>query len=233
MKRPDGKGLTAELVTLCERAEEPQPPEPGLQYMREEDYRDLAGDIIRRNGRDLWVFAYGSLLWRPVFEPALSLPAQARGWRREFCLEIPRWRGSPDRPGLMLALRQGGSCSGLAQRMNAADLEAQLVRLLRREVDTEEDCASLRVIEVATVLGTLNALAFWAEPVQSRFFAEKTVEEQALMLARACGSVGSCAAYVWNTLQSLQDFAIADDYLEDLSHRMAMIIREDHGVLSP
>src|ERR1700741_1259287 len=58
----------------------------------------------------LWVFAYGSLIWKPAIETVEHLRATAPGWHRAFSLKLTRWRGSPTQPGLMMGLRRGGRC---------------------------------------------------------------------------------------------------------------------------
>ena len=190
----------------------------------------LANRLLDEAGGELWVFAYGSLLWRPAFQICESLPAIASGWRREFCLEIPRWRGTPDQPGLMMALRRGGSCTAHVQKIDGPDRQADLVKLLRREIDIDEDVASLQFIEADTPKGMIRALACWAEPVASRFFTRKPIEVQAHMLARACGSAGSGAAYLYHTLEALAQLGISDSYLNDLASRVADEIVLHHGL---
>ena len=225
-----GKQLTAEMVALCERPSPKLGPEPGLTYLSAKEHGELANRLLDEVRGDLWVFAYGSLLWRPEFPVAESREATAPGWRREFCMEIPRWRGTPEQPGLMMALRQGGSCKAVVQRIGGEDRHAGLVKLLRREIDVAEDVASLRFIEAETTKGSVRAIAFWAEPVASRFFASKPIEVQAHMLARACGSTDSGAAYLYRTLEALAELGIADDYLSDLASRVAGEIARHHGL---
>src|SRR5262245_27783150 len=120
--------LSAELVALCERLEPRLGPEPGLVYYTPEDFQAIAERLLAETGGGpLWIFAYGSLLWRPAFAAVETRLATAQGWRRDFCMEIRRWRGSPDYPGLMMGLRKGGRCAGAVQRIDEADQVAHLV----------------------------------------------------------------------------------------------------------
>src|SRR4051794_25141489 len=117
--RDTGFSLTAKLAASCERAEPDPGPEPGIAYFNDEAYIQTARTVLETAPEDgIWVFAYGSLLWRPAFAPHETRVAHVSGWRREFCLEISRWRGSPQQPGLMMALRKGGFCRGLALRLS-------------------------------------------------------------------------------------------------------------------
>jgi len=214
--------LSPELVALCERPEPRLGPEPGLVYYTPEDFQVIAERLLAEAGDGpLWIFAYGSLLWRPSFAAVETRLATAEGWRRDFCMEIRRWRGSPDCPGLMMGLRKGGSCAGAVFRIDEADRVAELVKLLRRETDVEEDLQSVRWIETNTSEGKVRALACWAEPVMSRMFVEKPIEEQARMLARACGSGGSGAYYLHQTVASLAALGLSDAYLNALDEMVA------------
>jgi cation transport protein ChaC len=146
-------------------------------------------------------------------------------------MEITRWRGSPDQPGLMMGLRRGGgTCPGMVIQLAHHDRHAQLVRLLRRETDTAEDLLCLRWIEADTDEGRVRALACWAEPVKSRMFVEKTIEEQAYMLARACGWAGSGAAYLHRTVVSLAELGLDDAYLAQLAELVSMDIAGRAGI---
>lgn len=216
--------LSPELVALCERSEPKLGPEPGLTYLTPEDFQAVAARFLDEAGAGpLWIFAYGSLLWRPAFDAVETRLASAAGWRRDFCMEIRRWRGSPQYPGLMMALRMGGACTGVVMQIGGADRQAQLVKLLRRETDCEEDLRSVRWIEAETAEGKVRALACWAEPVMSRMFVDKPMEEQARMLARACGSGGSGAYYLHQTVMSLAGLGLSDKYLDALD---GMVARE-------
>jgi glutathione-specific gamma-glutamylcyclotransferase len=223
--------LTAELVALCERPEPRLGPEPGLVYYTPEDFQVVAERLLAEAGDGpLWVFAYGSLLWRPAFDVVETRLAKVSGWRRNFCMEIRRWRGSPDAPGLMMGLREGGHCKGLVLKIAEADRVAQLVKLLRRETDVEEDLKSVQWIEADTAQGKVRALACWAEPVMSRMFVEKPIEEQAHMLARACGSGGSGAHYLHQTVTSLARLGLEDEYLNALDELVALEIIAWNGL---
>src|SRR5262245_56917930 len=87
-----------------------------------------------RTGADLWVFAYGSLMWNPLFRYVERRPATLLGFHRRFCLWSIAGRGTPERPGLVLGLDLGGQCSGLAYRVAGAHAAAELKHLWQREM---------------------------------------------------------------------------------------------------
>ena len=69
---------------------------------------------------DLWVFGYGSLMWRPGFAYEEAQHARLTGYRRCFCIYSVYHRGTPERPGMVLGLDRGGACEGIAYRVGGA-----------------------------------------------------------------------------------------------------------------
>jgi cation transport protein ChaC len=219
--------LTPELAALCHRDETDPGLWPGQVPFQERDYNDAAGHLLDDHGPGpLWVFAYGSLLWRPAGPVAERRHATAHGWQRSFCLEIRRWRGSPVQPGLMMGLTRGGSCEGLVLRLPDVERHAGLVKLLRREIDDAEDLCGVRWINVETPEETIPALAFWADPRESPIFVEPDIFETARILARACGHIGSGAEYLQKTVARLEELAIHDPYLWRLQQLVAAEIKK-------
>ena len=108
-------------------------PDPGSQVFvgrraaTDADYKALTSELVASAPPgDFWVFAYGSLIWNPAFDYTESRLADARGWRRTFCLGWDyRFRGNREQPGLMLALDRGGRCRGVVYRLPADALRSQ------------------------------------------------------------------------------------------------------------
>ena len=157
--------LTAELVARVERTEPDPGPEPGTREHTDAEYDAFVEDLLTQHlPVDLWVFAYGSLIWNPVFEFVEKRRAVAAGWHRSFCLRMARWRGTHEVPCLMMALDRGGSCSGLVYRLTDGDHAGQVKRLLLRELDDKPASNVPRWITVTTATGPVRALAFVAAP---------------------------------------------------------------------
>lgn len=175
------------------------------------------------------MFAYGSLIWKPAFESVEQLRASAHGWHRSFCLDLVRWRGSAEQPGLMMALERGGRCDGVIYRLPDGDKAAQIERLLRREIDDHEAVSSVRWVPVRTVQGSLKALGFWVGVTGRGTSLGQPLESVAKILARACGHVGSGAEYLYNTVSHLETFGIHDRNLWRLQQLVADEIRSIHG----
>lgn len=223
--------LTKELVDLCYRVE-PEATRPGDSIaLVDEDYRTLAERLDREVGSDaFWVFAYGSLVWKPAFEAVESKRATAFGWHRTFSLTMHRYRGSPAIPGLMMALSKGGRCDGFIYRVSDENRRADIEMLLRREMDDEFGASATRWITVKTVDGTARALGCWVGARGELIVEGKPLEQVADILARACGHVGSNAEYLFNTVTHLEAAGIHDRNLWRLQSLLADRIRELNGL---
>lgn len=221
--------LTAELVALCHR-DIPEPPrDPDAVRFADADYDRGAAEVLAALGDGpIWVFAYGSLIWKPAANMAEKRRSTALGWHRSFCLEMRSWRGSPEHPGLMMALRRGGSCEGIAQRPLGDDRHSLMVKLLRREIGGPKGFAALRVIEVLSDDGPLRALCFYADPPEVAQATELPIERIASILARACGHVGSGAEYLYKTVAALQAVDIHDPHLWHLQQLVAAEVKNIH-----
>src|SRR3984957_208474 len=114
----DGSMLAAARLAM--------PPDTVLASDAEIEADLDAALALHAPGEDVWLFGYGSLMWNPAIEFAECRAGAVRGWHRRFCLWLHGGRGSPDNPGLMLALERGGRCGGLLFRIPAADARAEL-----------------------------------------------------------------------------------------------------------
>lgn len=226
--------LTADLVALCHR-DVPEPPrDPHMVRFTDADFERAATEVLGKLGdAPIWVFAYGSLIWKPAADIAEQRRSTAFGWHRSFCIEMRSWRGSPEQLGLMMALRRGGSCTGMAQRPLGADRHALMVKLLQREIGGPNGYAALRLINLHTVDGPLRALCFYADPADAADQPERPVDEVAAILARACGHAGSGAEYLFKTVAALQAVDIHDPHLWQLQNLVADEIRQIHCAAAP
>ena len=214
--------LTAELVARCHRVEADPGLPPDLTQLSDADYESLATELLKRRGRDaFWLFAYGSLIWKPAFDAVEHCRATAKGWHRAFTMQLTRWRGSPQQPGLMMVLEPGGSCTGVAYRLPDEDHHGQMVRLLKRETASREGAHAVRWISIKTPYGTAQALSFWTG-IKGPFRVEKQDHRRvAAILAQACGHIGSGAEYLFQTVTKLEEHGIRDRNLWQLQHLVA------------
>lgn len=193
---------------------------PDWQILGDEDLDEIADRLTAGRSGPIPVFAYGSLIWNPGFPVQKRRRATAIGWHRSFSIHLDHFRGTPDRPGLMLALASGGSCDGLLMEIEQGTERDSLRAILRRELVAHELASNVCWIEVDTEHGRQDALTFYADPVGTALV-ELTIEEQARRLACAAGSAGSGAEYLLRTVLGLNEAGIHDDYIWDLQQRVA------------
>lgn len=218
--------LTPELVALVHCAVEDPGPEPGRAYLTDADYAALAADILGATaGGPLWVFGYGSLLWKPGFAHVERRPAVLAGWHRAFCLRLTRWRGTRERPGLMLALDRGGSCRGAAFRLPDGRAAAELDALLRREITAKPPSNVPRILPLGTPEGPVRGIAFTINRQGPSYAGKLPLAAVADTLAQACGHWGSGAEYLMNTVEQLEAMGIRDRNLWRLQRMVADRIR--------
>ena len=118
---------------------------PPSEAATDEDYKQFVQDILSgSDGSDqIWVFAYGSLIWKPACDFVEIRTGLLRGWHRAFCLGWNTWfRGSKSNPGLMLALDRGGACKGALYRLPPGQAEDNIEKLCRREMSQKPCSAS-------------------------------------------------------------------------------------------
>ena len=163
---------------------------------------------------NVWVFGYGSLIFNPVIEHTERVNAKIYGNHRRFCLRTRIGRGSPDCPGLVLALDRGGSCAGVAFKLNPETAIAELDLLWRREMITL--AYNARWVKLHTDKGVKTGIAFVSIPAHQNYAPPMSLHSEAEIIAAASGFIGPCRDYLFDTVAGLQDHGIRDKYLENL-----------------
>lgn len=211
-------------------------PDPGLQPLEgfraatDDDYAQIVAEMQRtRPEGPFWLFGYGSLIWRPETAFEEKFVATARGWHRRFCLGWDyRFRGSPETPGLMMALDRGGQCKGVIYRLPEDGLEAELHKLIRREMSMVPSAFPWRWIDVTTADSPRRALTFAMDRNSRRYVAGLGDDDLADILATACGFRGSMAEYLFSTVSILESMGIRDRNLWKLQGLVADRIEARH-----
>jgi len=192
----------------------------------------LDATLARRpRAADWWVFAYGSLLWNPLFPFTEARPAQLRGLHRRFCLWSLASRGSTQTPGLVFGLDRGGACLGVAYRLPAPCARAELALLWRREMVVGS--YRPRWLSVHASGRRLTALAFVVDRSHPQYTGKLSLARQAKVLATASGAFGSSADYLEHARVALITHGIVDPYLEALAARVARCRRQGAGEQPP
>ncbi len=171
---------------------------------------------------DVWVFAYGSLIWNPGFDHVEERLATIHGWRRSFCIGWVRiYRGTPERPGIMLGLDRGGSCRGVVFRLPAETAVHNLERVFRREHPVRWLKPHMHWMTARTDAGQVRALVVVTGRSHPAFLAGLDEEVVVETLATAVGERGSMAEYLLSTIEHLEARGIHDRYLWRLQERVA------------
>lgn len=216
--------LTPDLVARVARHVDDPGPIAGRAYAADADYEATTCALLgaRPVSGEIWVFAYGSLIWKPACDIVEQRVAVARGWHRTFCLGWDRrFRGSTEWPGLMLALDRGGTCKGVVQRLPPDAVEASLGKLLRREMLMKASPFPPRWVTVQTAAGPLRAITFAMDRRSDAYIGGLSAEEIADVLAMAVGHWGSMAEYLHNTVRHLERLGIGDRLLWRLQEMVA------------
>lgn len=172
----------------------------------------------------LWIFGYGSLLWNPGFPVAERRQAVLHDHRRSFCMWSIHHRGTPEAPGLVLALdaAEGERCSGLGLRAESGH-EADTLAYLR-----ERELVSSAYLEVERDIAfddgrVVRAVTFVVDRAHAQYCGDLTVEEQARVIAGARGGRGHNAEYLFNTADHLTEIGLHDPRLTWLSEQVRML----------
>ena len=175
----------------------------------------------RPPGEPVWLFGYGSLIWNPAIHYAERRPAMIRGWHRAFCLATRAGRGTPDNPGLVLGLDQGGACQGVAFRMEDATVETELALLWRREMLAGSYIPRWLDLEDATGARFGSAIAFTVNTAMEQYAGDLSQQAVIDRLATAAGELGTSADYLFRTCAGLRAEGIPDAELDRLAQTVA------------
>ncbi|CAA7613122.1 putative cation transport protein chaC-related [Candidatus Terasakiella magnetica] len=172
-----------------------------------------------QGGCDAWVFAYGSLMWRPDFQPAEAITARLWGYHRAMCILSNHYRGTDDRPGLVLGLDRGGSCRGRALRIAALQVAEVVARLYEREM--VHGVYFPRLLPVSLEDGRkVNALAFVVDRRHTQYHRASSLEEAAALVRQGVGLAGSSRDYLAQTVAEMTGLGISRGSLHRLLQRV-------------
>lgn len=168
----------------------------------------------------IWIFGYGSLIWDPGFDFAERVLAHAPGWERSFCLRSLVHRGTPEAPGLVLALDAGqGGCAGLAFSVREGQEDEVMAYLRKRELVTSAYLETRVALELADGR-QVEAVTYVIDRHHDQYCGGLTDEEQAHIIAQAHGGRGPNRDYLFNTAAHLHELGIPDPHLDALAARV-------------
>ena len=170
---------------------------------------------------DLWVFGYGSLMWRPGFEFSLACPAKIYGFHRSLCVYSHVHRGTRHNPGLVFGLDRGGSCRGMAFRVAGDNAGSTLEYLRKRE-------------QVTSVYIEHNSKIYFADPNHApslgvtyivdrsheQYAGQLSLNEQFRLVSSSHGQSGPNRDYIISTSQHLEQLGIVDQDIQALANKL-------------
>jgi glutathione-specific gamma-glutamylcyclotransferase len=182
------------------------------------------------NTEDLWVFAYGSLMWRPGFSYLERVSARLYGAHRALCVLSHVHRGTPERPGLVLGLDRGGTCRGIAYRAPAKDRDATVAYLREREQVTAVYRETVRTVLVdGDARRRVQALCFMVDRSHPQYAGELDLASQLHYVRQGHGRSGPNRDYVLATVKELEALGFRDRDLHLLAERLHGV-HQAHGV---
>ncbi|MEI6559193.1 MAG: gamma-glutamylcyclotransferase [Rhodospirillaceae bacterium] len=172
-------------------------------------------------GEDLWVFAYGSLMWQPGFAFTEQRLGVLRGYHRRFCIYSLRYRGTPEAPGLVFGLDHGGACRGMLFRVARTGAVPVLESLWQREMVTA--VYKPRLLTVRADGGErIRACAFVVDRDHAQYCRGLDLDGTAALIRRGVGDRGANVDYLANTVEHLESLGILD---HGLRHLLAAVRR--------
>ena len=168
----------------------------------------------------MWLFGYGSLMWRPGFDFAERRRATLRGRQRALCVRTVHHRGTAAQPGLVMGLKPGGSCTGIAYRVAAENAEAVAAYLRERELDHYPVYRESAVAIEPDDGRTVSATTYLPRDGHPDFLPGLSVEEQCAIVRQAGGVSGSNADYVLSAARALRALGIDEPGLFAVEARL-------------
>lgn len=216
MRQDDQIALTRDTILSGRVAAMVRIADPSIHILSDDELAQSRAEVLDdHDGRDLWVFAYGSLIWNPAFHYVERRPARLFGYHRRFCLRTHLGRGTPDRPGLMLGLEAGGSCTGIAFRIAAEAVDEETWVLWKREMILGSYEPRWVVVEGA---GTeRRAITFVMNKAHPMYAGRLPRAEVVQTLAKAQGMLGRGCDYVYHLVAELESAGIHDRRLASIA----------------
>lgn len=171
-------------------------------------------------GDDVWVFAYGSLMWQPGFAFEERVAARLHGYHRALCIYSWEYRGTKQQPGLVFGLDRGGSVKGIAYRIAASNWPETHAYLDAREMVTNVYTPRWPRLTLADGR-RVRALAYVADPAHEQYAGGLNDEETLRLVRQGKGSSGPCRDYILNTIVHLAEIGMADRRFRDLAEHLA------------
>ena len=184
---------------------------------------EIQSETERSKG-DLWVFGYGSLMWRPGFDFIERIPARLIGEHRALCVYSFVHRGTPEKPGLVLGLDRGGACRGIAFRIAEKNRAATVEYLREREQVTSVYREVIRSVWLENeARQRVSALAYVVDRGHVQYAGRLSLADQLRHVQQGHGQSGVNRDYVLATVKAIE----AEGFRDPPLHQLAMLLHDD------
>ncbi len=194
----------------------------GLKVMSDRQRAELVQQTLDHldDNADLWIFAYGSLIWNPALDFEEQRRCVVYGLQKKFCFWTTISRGTEEQPGLMLGLVEGGQCNGLAYRIDRKKAATELDVLFRREMALFVYIPTWSEAYCEKTDTYFTTLTFVADPANERFVNHLTQAETARTIATATGPLGKNCDYLFQLSKNLRDLEFDEEELDALERQV-------------
>ena len=172
---------------------------------------------------NVWIFAYGSLMWNPMIHFDRRQVVTLHGWHRSFCLHMDVGRASPEMPGRMLALEAGGHTQGIALKLSPSTMADELRRVWIREMVLGSYKPMWAPVTLDDATET-QAITFVADTSREQYAVDSRVSTVAPLVAAAEGKFGSNAEYLFKLQAALDECSLHDVYIEALCSEVQRLV---------
>jgi cation transport protein ChaC len=173
---------------------------------------------------DLWVFGYGSLMWRPGFAFIEQVPARLIGEHRALCVYSFVHRGTAEKPGLVLGLDRGGACRGIAFRVAEKHRAATIAYLRAREQVTSVYREVMRSVWLENEpRQRVSALVYVVDRGHGQYAGRLSLAEQFRHVLQGHGQSGANREYVLSTVKAIE----AEGFRDPQLHQLALMLHDD------
>ncbi len=179
-------------------------------------HQTSVADIASPTG--MWVFGYGSLMWKPGFDYLDACHARLNGYHRSLCVYSWVHRGTEERPGLVFGLDRGGACKGFAFRISPEQESDILAYLDARELVT--DVYRRKWLTIATKHGRVPAWCYVVRRDHPQYAGRLPEGDLIALIEKGEGRSGHCRDYVLSTVSHLETLGVEDAVLKSVANRL-------------
>ena len=168
-----------------------------------------------------YILAYGSLIWNPGFEFVEKAMAQNSGYHRSLCVYSKHYRGTPEKPGLVLGLDRGGTCNGVVYHIADSRWSDVLAYVRKRELISGVYREVIRQVRIRDTDKTVSALTYAVNKPHQQYAGKLEVDDIAKFVAQGHGLSGTSKNYVENTLLALRNLGIEEKKLQSVLSKLS------------